>query len=458
MTTANEQLSIKKMDISLLTPYPGNPRINDRAITPVANSIKEFGFQQPIVVDKDLVVIVGHTRLLAAKSLGLTEVPVVVAEHLSPEQVKSYRLADNRTNQNADWDWSLLGDELTGLLETSPELVPITGFDKEEIKKATTFDTRGVRKFEPEAKPTPLTVYGDHWTSLNGDHNVLCTENTSELFTTFLKGKQIDAILTDPPYNISYSSDKGVVNNDTFANQQAFTSFLKTCFEPAVSALRLGGAVVTCGNNDCYIPNRDALADLDVRLSSELFWVKSRVVFSRNMNMLPFKKQHENLWYGSKAGAARHLNPTVENQSSLLLDDRQDYDKMTKSELLEALRTIHENFSTVREADHEKDKWAVHPTVKPTALFVPLVRRCSMPGDTICDIFAGAGVTALACEEVGRKSVCVELDPSYVDCILSRLYEHHAVDFTNQDGVLWSTIWEAEKLRRAAEEDGGKND
>jgi site-specific DNA-methyltransferase (adenine-specific) len=449
---AAEQLNIKSVPIGEVLPYPGNPRINDRAVDPVAASIKEFGFQQPIVVDTNNVVIVGHTRLLAAKKLGLTEVPVVVATNLDDDQVKAYRLADNRTNQNAEWDWSLLGDELNVLLEEAPELVPITGFDQEEIKKATTYDTRGVRKFEPDAKPDPISSYGDHWVSLNGDHNVLCTENTSEQFKEFLKGKSIDAILTDPPYNISLASGKGSVHNDTFESDKSFTKFLNDCFKPAVKNLRVGGGVVTCGTHNCFVPNRDALEPLGVALKVEMMWVKSRITYSPGVLTQPFKKQHENLWYGSKAGGARYLNPTTE-VAELLLDDRQDYDKMTKSELLDALRAIHENFSTVREADHEKDKWAVHPTVKPTALFVPLVRRTTMPGDTVCDIFAGTGVTALACEEVGRKSISVELDPSYVDCILARLYEHHQVDFTNQNGVKWSEVWEVEKARRAAEEE-----
>lgn len=444
--------AIIQAPIADVKPYPGNPRINDKAIDPVAASIKEFGWQQPIVVDKDNVVIVGHTRLLAAKKLGLTEVPIVVADKLTPEQVTAYRLADNRTNQNADWDWSLLGEELGVLISEAPDLVPITGFDREEVKKATTYETRGVRKFEPEAKPEPISSYGDHWVSLNGDHNILCTENTSEQFKEFLKGKMIDAIITDPPYNITLASGKGAVHNDTFENDQAFTKFLNECFTPAAEALRAGGGVVTCGTHNCFVPNRDALAPLGIALKVEMMWVKSRITYSPGVLTQPFKKQHENLWYGSKEGAARYLNPTTE-ASELLLDDRADYDKMTKSELIDALRAIHENFSTVREADHEKDKWAVHPTVKPTALFVPLVRRITMPDDTVCDIFAGAGVTALACEELGRKSISVELDPSYVDCILSRLYEHHKVDFTNQNGELWSTLWEAEKARREQEDD-----
>src|SRR5215216_3085181 len=131
---------MKYLPISSLRPYPENPRINETAVQPVAASIKAFGFQQPIVVDKDLEIIVGHTRYLAAKKLGLEEVPVIIAENLSPDQVKAYRLADNRTNEFAQWDWSLLGVEFTHLLESSPDLIPPTGFNAEEIKKALHWD------------------------------------------------------------------------------------------------------------------------------------------------------------------------------------------------------------------------------------------------------------------------------------------------------------------------------
>lgn len=450
-------MNIITLPIDQVTPYPGNPRINEQAVAPVAASIKEFGFQQPIVVDKNNVIIVGHTRFLAAKQLGLTEVPVVVAEDLTEDQAKAYRLADNRTNQNADWDWSLLGDELNELLQVTPELVPITGFDKEEVRKATTFETRGKREFEPQPKPDPMTTYGDVWVSENGEHSVLCTENTSDLFKSFLDGKQIDCIVTDPPYNISYSSGKGEVHNDTFANREAFIKFLTECFKLAATNLRAGGAVFTCGNEHCHYTNETALAAHNIPLKYELFWVKDRVVYSQNMNMMAFRKQHENIWVGWKTGAARRENPTVTG-TALLLDDREDWTKFTKEQLLQRLILIHETFSTVREAPHEKDKLAVHPTIKPVALFVPLIRKSTLPGDTVCDIFAGSGVTAMACQETARKSISVELDPSYVDCILTRLYEHHGLDFTNQNGVKFSDLWLPEKARREAEDDGAGDD
>ncbi len=439
MTTANEQISIKKMDISLLKPYPGNPRINDRAITPVANSIKEFGFQQPIVVDKDLVVIVGHTRLLAAKSLGLTLVPVVVAEHLSPEQVKSYRLADNRTNQNADWDWSLLGHELTDLLETSPELVPVTGFDKEEIKRAINWDDGGgVRVTVPKEKYPPITVYGTVWTSSDGEHTVICAENSSDLAKATFAAHSVDCIVTDPPYNLSYSSGAGEVKNDTFASEAHFTAFLKDCFAPAVGALRKGGAVYTCGIHRCLQANTDALAALSVPLTHELIWAKSRKSFLTGGK---FTRQHENIWYGHKTGASQHGPVIADDYCSLVLDEHEKLEELTKDELITLLQ------GSVLDSKHDKDKFAQHPTVKPFALLTPLIKSSTFPGDLVCDIFSGSGSTALACYRLGRKSLSFELDPNYVDVILTRLYEHHQVDFTNQEGQKWSTLWDAEKLR-----------
>lgn len=436
-------MEIKNVPIDSIQPYKLNPRLNERAIAPVAASIKEFNWQQPIVVDAANVIIAGHTRLLAAKSLGLTEVPIVVA-NLTEDQAKAYRLADNRTNENAEWDWSLLGEEITNLLENAKELVPITGFNSEEIKKATTFDGGGKRKFEADPRPNPVTAYGEVWTSLDQEHLVLCTENTSELFKEHLKGKQIDMILTDPPYNIAYSGAKGTVNNDELGTEAEFAEFLKLCFSAAAGNLRKGGAVITCGYHTCFVPNRDALAALDITLKQELVWVKSAPMYNPGSQ---YRKQHENLWIGWKTGAAQHQNAAQQGEG-LVLDERDDLVKLTKEELIERILAD----STVRQAKHETDKLANHPTVKPTALFAPLIKKSTMPGDLVCDIFAGSGVTALACYELGRKSISTEMDPSYVDCILSRMYEHKKVDFKDQNGRLWSTLWEAEKQRRESEE------
>ena len=200
-------MNIITLPLSDLKPYPGNPRINDKAIEPVAASLKEFGWRQPIVVDTNNVVIVGHTRLLAAKKLGWTEGPVLIATDLTNEQVVAYRLADNRTNQNADWDWALLGDEFKILLSDAPDLMPITGFDSEEIKKATNYkDGGGVRETVPKERPTPITIVGDLWTSLDGEHIVLCGYNNGDAAKALLSTKQPDCIITDPPYNLGYSS------------------------------------------------------------------------------------------------------------------------------------------------------------------------------------------------------------------------------------------------------------
>lgn len=444
-------LDIKEISIEDVKPYPGNPRKNDKAVVPVANSIREFGFQQPIVVDKDMVVIVGHTRLLAAKYLSLKKVPVLIAKNLSPEQVKAYRLADNRTNENAEWEMTLLHDEMCDLMEHSPELIPITGFDKEEIKRAIDWGkNNGSRNFDAEDRPDPLTAYGDIWTSVNGEHTILCMENNCDAFKEYIRDKNIDCIITDPPYNISYESGKGKVNNDTFASQEAFSAFLGECFEPAIQRLRAGGALFTCGNQDCYYPTKLALDPQGLELRFELIWVKSRYTYSAGR--MTFEKQHENIWVGWKKGAAQYNNPAEEGRA-LVLDDREDLDKLTKEELKQRLIDIHEQCSTVREAKHEKDKWANHPTVKPTALFVPLIRKSTLPGDMVLDIFAGAGVTSLAAEQLARKSISVELDPNYVDCILTRHWEHNGLDFVNQNGVHWAEIWEAEKIKREQEDD-----
>lgn len=431
-------MEIKHLPIDAVKPYPGNPRINDKAIGPVAASIKEFGFQQPIVIDKDNVVIVGHTRLAAAKSLGLLEVPVVVASHLTEEQTRAYRLADNRTNQNADWDWSLLGEELRGLMDADFDL-SLTAFDQEEIKKALHFDDGGhVRIFEAREKPSALTQPGETWTSIDGEHVIHCGENNSEQAKALLKKNPIDCIWTDPPYNLGLSGVGGKVHNDTFASDKEFAEFLKKCFQPAVEALPAGCFLFSCGVHGSYQPNRDALEALGIELKHQLVWVKPP---SYTMNST-FKKSHEVIWLYQKPGS-RHLNAGAEDfreDSDNLLIPYEHLEKKSKGDLLEYLKALTASMDTQR-TTREHDKFADHPTVKPISLISQHLKRTTFPGDRVADLFGGSGSTALTCFRLGRKSLTFELDPSYVDVTLTRLYEHHQVDFMNEAGEKWSDRW-----------------
>lgn len=443
-------IKVVSLPIDAVKPYPGNPRINDKAVAPVAASIKEFGFQQPIVVDKDNVVIVGHTRLAAAKSLGLTEVPVTVAHNLTEEQTKAYRLADNRTNQNADWDWSLVGEELRGLIDADFDLT-LTAFNQEEIKKALVWEDRGKVIRVPTEKLDALSSVGDTWVSTDGEHVIYCGKNTDAELQEILKSRPIDAIWTDPPYNLSLATGKGKVHNDTFATEQDFTSFLTDCFRSVVEVLPAGGYVFTCGHHGSYAATKQALESLGLQLKQQLIWVKTCGIAVFNT---PFAKNHECIWLFTKPGPKRLSDGATAweaNKDALPLIS--DLEKKTKTELLEYVKQLRAGLNTTH-TKLERDKWADHPTVKPVELIEGHLKRTTFPGDRVLDIFGGSGSTALTCFRIGRKSVTVELDPNYVDTTLTRLYEHHGVDFTRQDGTKWSEIWLPAKAERAKEEGG----
>ena len=210
-------MNIQKWSVDKVLPYKRNPRKNDDAIEKVAASIKEFGFKQPIVVDKHSVIIVGHTRLLAALRLGMKEVPVIVASDLSPAQVKAYRLADNRVHEEAEWDEELLALELGDLSKLGFNL-EATGFDADEINALLNIDQGGLlpgaeEDAIPQTPAKPTTFPGELITL--GKHRLICGDSTDPfVIEKLFAGAKADAIFTDPPYNVNYEGGAGKIKND----------------------------------------------------------------------------------------------------------------------------------------------------------------------------------------------------------------------------------------------------
>src|SRR5690606_36643601 len=201
------KLKIEYMDIEKLIPYINNPRINDNAVDAVAASIKEFGFKNPILIDKENVIIAGHTRLKAAKKLGLEEVPVIRVEDLTEQQIKAFRIADNKTAEFAEWDFELLKIELEGLDDE------FTGFDMKELKNLFPDDTEVIEDdFEEEPPEEPISKRGDIW--LLGRHRLMCGDATKkEDVERLMDGKKADMVFTDPPYGMK-KEDEGVLTDN----------------------------------------------------------------------------------------------------------------------------------------------------------------------------------------------------------------------------------------------------
>ena len=270
-------MNIVNMKITDIRPYEKNPRHNEGAVEAVARSIKEFGWQQPIVVDKDMVVIVGHTRLKAAEQLGLTEVPVVVADHLTPEQVQAYRIADNKTGEIAEWDFALLPMELKDLQNADFDL-SVLGFDPDELDKLLNGDgedtvTEG--ETEPDAVPevpedaasVPGTVYR------LGKHRLLCGDATKAEDVARLMGEEkANLWLTDPPYNVAYEGSNGMtIENDNMEDTQ-FRAFLRDAFQCVHDRMEPGASFYIFHADSEGYNFRGACHDIGLKVRQCLIW------------------------------------------------------------------------------------------------------------------------------------------------------------------------------------------
>jgi site-specific DNA-methyltransferase (adenine-specific) len=383
----NEKTRIQWRPIDEVRPYPNNPRNNDDAVEYVANSIREFGWQQPIVVDADGTIIAGHTRLKAAKRLGMDTVPVVVADNLTPAQVNAYRLADNKVAEAATWDMEALAVELEGL-EVDFDM---TMFDFD----ASEFDFGGlegepteiVEDEVPEDAPS-IVQYGDVWQL--GRHRLMCGSATSQKdVQKLLGGSTADLLLTDPPYGVSYvgkTEEEMTIENDSMGDEE-FHSFLLDAFNCAVQAMKMGASYYVFHADSRGHVFRSAVMDSGLEIRECLIWVKNSFVLGRQ----DYHWRHEPCLYGWKGGAS-HSWYSDRKQSTVL-----EFDKPN--------------------ANRE------HPTMKPVSLFAYLIQNSTKENDLVLDTFGGSGTSLIASEQTNRTCAMMELDPHYCDVIIARWEE-----------------------------------
>lgn len=372
-------MQVQSMKISEVKPYPNNPRNNDDGVEAVANSIKEFGWQQPIVVDKDNVIIVGHTRYKAAKKLGMDKVPVVVASNLSDEQVRAYRLADNKTGELTDWDMRLLDDELADIADID---MSDFGFDLDLDD-----DEVEVQEddFDDEIPEEPKSKLGQIYQL--GRHRLMCGDSTNpEMVKKLVGGVQCDLLLTDPPYNVGYEgkqSSKMTIKNDRQEDDK-FYKFLFDAFSVAKDNLKQGASfyIWYASSEAANFNNAANNAGLSVR--EELIWEKNNLVMGRQ----DYQWKHEPCLYGWVEGGS-HSWYSDRKQTTVM-----HFDKPQRSDL--------------------------HPTMKPIALFDYQIKNSTKSGDVVLDLFGGSGTTIMACEQDGRNACVMEYDPKYVDVIIKR--------------------------------------
>lgn len=406
-------MQVKLWKTEDVIPYENNPRINDSAIEPVAASIKEFGFQQPIVLDKDGVIIVGHTRLEAAKSLGLTRVPCVVADELTDEQVKAYRLADNKTNEFADWALDELEVELSYIHDIDMSEFGFEDFGMVEVEDVLE------DSYDVDQELLPRTQAGEIYQL--GSHRLMCGDATSEQDVQKLMGGELaDLVVTDPPYNIAYeggTSEKLTIKNDDMADTE-FLEFLTVAFLRLQESMRQGaGFYIFHADTEGY-NFRKALKQADFQLRQTLIWNKNVFTFGRQ----DYQWKHEPILYGWKDGAAHYFINQRNLTTVLDEQDGKDLNKLTKAELLERLESIYEAVGEQTTVIDEDKPTAnrEHPTMKPIKLIARLVNNSSKAGQLVLDTFGGSGSTLIACEQMERKCYTMELDPKYCDVIIDR--------------------------------------
>lgn len=387
---------MKLVPIQELVPYVNNARTHSPAqITKLRSSLREFGFVNPIIVDRDFSVIAGHGRLIAAKEEGFTEVPCVFVDHLTKAQKKAYIIADNRYAEDAGWDEELLRLEIESLQGMEFD-VGLLGFEPAELNKLMT-DEDGIEEddfdVDAELQKPAITKSGDVW--LLGRHRLVCGDSTKpETYKALMDGKKANLVVTDPPYNVNYEGSAGKIKNDNMGNE-AFYSFLFDAFKNIEEAMAQDASIYVFHADTEGLNFRKAFTDAGFYLSGTCIWKKQSLVLGRS----PYQWQHEPVLFGWKK-KGKHMWYSDRKQSTIW-----EYDKPRKN--------------------------GDHPTMKPVALVAYPITNSSMSGCIVLDPFGGSGSTLIASEQTERICHTIELDEKFCDVIVKRYIEQVG----SEDGV-----------------------
>ena len=380
-------MNIQMLKLSDIKPYEKNPRKNNEAVKYVAKSIKEFGFKVPIVIDKDNVIIAGHTRYKAAKRLKMKEVPTIIADDLTDEQVKAFRLADNKVAEKAEWDFDLLPFELDDIVNIDMAEFGFDDiFDDSEPTEVQEDD------FEIEPPKEPKAKLGDIYQL--GRHRLMCGDSTSiEDVEKLIDGKVIDMVFTDPPYGIDVVRDNGKVGAENFGVA------LKGTYSKVIADDTTGTAQ----------KSYNILQSLCERL---ILWGGNYFT-----DFLPFSDGWI-IW-------DKRCDSGIRNSFA--------DGEMAWCSFHTPVRIYHQLWNgMIREGEKEK---RVHPTQKPIRMLSNILNDFSSENDNVLDVFGGSGSTLIACEQLNRNCYMMELDPKYIDVIIERWEQ-----FTGEKAVLIETI------------------
>ena len=378
---------MKLVPVDRLIPYVNNARTHSKEqIAKLRASIREFGFVNPVIIDRDLNVIAGHGRIAAAREENIAEVPCVFVDHLTEAQKKAYILADNRMALDAGWDENMLRVELESLEEMGYDL-GLTGFDEKELASLFPEDEAKEDDFDVDAelqKPTFIKA-GDVWTL--GRHRLVCGDSTDPaVYSVLMDGVKANLVLTDPPYNVNYESSAGKIKNDNMADEK-FYEFLLAAFRNMESVMADDASIYVFHADTEGLNFRRAFADAGFYLSGCCIWKKQSLVLGRS----PYQWQHEPCLYGWKKNG-RHQWYTGRKETTIW-----EFDKPKKN--------------------------SDHPTMKPIPLLAYPIANSSMTNSVVLDPFGGSGSTLIACEQTDRICRTIELDEKFCDVIVNRYIE-----------------------------------
>lgn len=377
-------IKIIEKSIDELVPYENNARINDKAVDVVANSIREFGFKNPCIIDRNNVIVAGHTRVLACKKLGIDKVPCIVADDLTEEQIKAFRIADNSSAQVAEWDI----DKLMKELETIDYDMAQYGLAEQLAEIEKTIEQEKQTEEDDYVEPDDLEIRvhkGEVWQL--GRHRLMCGDSTKEEdVVKLMDGNLADLVVTDPPYNVDYvgkTEDALKIQNDKMSDDN-FLQFLTDAFACMKNHLKDGGAFYIWHADSEGFNFRYACKLNDLKIRECLIWNKNSMVMGRQ----DYQWKHEPCLYGWKDGASHYF-----------IDDR------TLTTVIDCKRP---------------SKSDLHPTMKPIELYSFQIKNSSRKNEIVMDLFGGSGTTVIACEQLDRQARVMELDEHYATVIIDR--------------------------------------
>ena len=423
---------IRLVEVAALLPYARNSKIHPPAqIEALAANMQRVGFTNPLLI-ADGTILAGHGRLLAAKKLGLTRVPCIDLSHLSEGERKAQVIWDNRSGEafGAAWDLEMLKLETDDLRAAGFDLELFTGFAEEDLAKM----FEGLEEDAPSglsdpddvppAPEVPVSRDGDIWVC--GDHRIACGDSLSmQLWDQLMAGVLADLCVTDPPYNVAYESDlAGKIKNDDMGDAE-FRSFLKGAYDTMFAVMKPGAPIYVAHADTEGFNFRGAFRDAGFKLSGCLIWRKNSLVLGRS----DWQWQHEPVLYGWKPGAkhrwygGRKRTTVVEwgdgNPFEQLPDGRWAVHVGGQTLIVEGDAKVEAMPGSV--VFHDKpSRSELHPTTKPTGLWLKFIEPSSRPGDVVIDPFSGSGTTLITCEMTGRRARVCDLDPKFVDVAVRR--------------------------------------